>query len=212
VKQKNLDFSSLILRLCSLALQCLPENLRQHVEDKLGDNVQFLTERYHNAARKLSDYSELGFGGLIHVQQLFLTAAWLKGEGFFDRAWHSLGAAIREAQELGMLRSKFCVSLVELMGLDKVFTVKSPMNLLARWTGNCEDEYGVVYTSGTGQFIINSWALFEGDYLISVDLCRLLFAVRTLSTTIQMMFIYHLQIWRWIQSNQVSHLLSLSNC
>lgn len=99
--QKNLSFSSLVLRLCSLALQCLPTQLRQHIEDEVGDNVQFLTERYHNAAKELSDFSDLGAGDLTHVQQLFLTAAWLKAEGFYTRAWHYLGAAIREAQELG---------------------------------------------------------------------------------------------------------------
>lgn len=99
-KQKNLNFSSLILRLCSLALQYLPNHLRKHIENELGDEVQYLTERLHSAAKQLSDFSDLGNSDFMHVQQLFLTAVWLKGEGFYIKAWHCLGAAVRGAQEL----------------------------------------------------------------------------------------------------------------
>ena len=38
----------------------------------------------------------------MHVQQLFLTASWYKSESKFVESWHALGAAIREAQEIGL--------------------------------------------------------------------------------------------------------------
>lgn len=101
-EKKDINFASIILRLCSLALQCLPIRLREHIEYELGDSVQSLTERYHNAAERLINYSDMTSGEIIHVQQRFLTAVWFKGEGFFAKAWHCLGDAIRQAQELGM--------------------------------------------------------------------------------------------------------------
>jgi hypothetical protein len=104
-QKKDLNFASIILRLCSLALQFLPTRLREHIEYELGDSVQSLTERYHDAAKRLSDYSASTAGEMGHVQQLFLTAVWFKGEGCYAKAWHCMGAAIREAQELGKFSS-----------------------------------------------------------------------------------------------------------
>lgn len=109
-QQRNLEFACLVLRLCSLAVQFLPARLHGHIEYELDDDVQSLTERYHNAAKNLSDSLQPGAGGLVHVQQIFLTAVWYKTEGEFVRAWHSVGAAIREAQELGQLINPSCTA------------------------------------------------------------------------------------------------------
>jgi hypothetical protein len=100
-QERNVGFACLILRLCALAAQFLPATLRDHVEKELDDDAQSLTERFNNAAKDISDSLEPGFGDLINAQQKFLSAVWYKNEGEFVRAWHAVGAAIREAQELG---------------------------------------------------------------------------------------------------------------
>jgi hypothetical protein len=69
---------------------------------ELGVTTQSLTERWHRAARLLSNTISPGRGGLTQIQQLFLTALWFKTEALFIESWHILGAAIHEAQELGM--------------------------------------------------------------------------------------------------------------
>jgi hypothetical protein len=38
---------------------------------------------------------------LLQVQQLLLTTCWHMSEALFVDCWHALGAAIREAQEIG---------------------------------------------------------------------------------------------------------------
>lgn len=65
--------------------------------------TQCLAEIYHRAAQQLSNTIFPGQGGLVQVQQLFLTAAWLKGEGMFVDSWHALAAAVHAAQELGIV-------------------------------------------------------------------------------------------------------------
>ncbi|ETN36939.1 uncharacterized protein HMPREF1541_07926 [Cyphellophora europaea CBS 101466] len=67
----------------------------------LGENALSLGQRYHHAAAQLSRSFKPGSAGLEQVQQLFLAAYWFKSEAMFAEAWHSLGAAIHEAQELG---------------------------------------------------------------------------------------------------------------
>lgn len=74
--------------------------MQQHIEFELAENAQSLTERFHQAAEKLSSTFAPGQGGLAQVQQLFLTATWFKSEGLIVDAWHALGSSVKEAQEL----------------------------------------------------------------------------------------------------------------
>jgi len=55
----------------------------------------------HNAAETLSTTIQHGKGGLPHVQQLFLTAFWLKSAEKWIEAWYALNAAIRATCEIG---------------------------------------------------------------------------------------------------------------
>lgn len=148
-QQKYLNFLFIVLSLCSLALQYLPTQLREHIENELGDDVQLLTKRYHKAARQLSDFSALDTSDLIHVQQPFLTAAWFKGEGFYTKAWHCLGAATREAQELSKLERDFPKGC-HFTHSRKAFTAKFLDNESAVWTVNVEGESGAAYILGPG--------------------------------------------------------------
>lgn len=64
--------------------------------------MQSLSESYHYAAKQLSNTIAPGKGELAQVQQLFLTAVWLKSEALFVESWHALSSAIHEAQEQGL--------------------------------------------------------------------------------------------------------------
>lgn len=72
------------------------------LETELGENIRELSKRYHNAARSLSSLIPAGQGGLHQVQQLLLTAWWLKGDARFIDSWHLLASSVHEAQELGL--------------------------------------------------------------------------------------------------------------
>lgn len=99
-------FPALLLQVLATAVQLLP---REHYDFmnqmKLGmcESFQDLSTQFSNASCELS----LLLGGtctssLARVQQPFLRAAWLKNEGRIHEAWHSLGTAIRSAQEQGL--------------------------------------------------------------------------------------------------------------
>ncbi|KAL4875853.1 fungal-specific transcription factor domain-containing protein [Aspergillus karnatakaensis] len=92
----------LLLRICACATLAATDTLRNMLETELGENIAQLSKRYHIAARTLSSSIGAGKGGLLQVQQLFLTSWWLKGDGQFIDSWHSLAASIHEAQELGL--------------------------------------------------------------------------------------------------------------
>lgn len=95
-------FTCLVLRVCACSLQSLETSKEQTFETELGESIQTLTEKYHNAAQDLSRSISPGIGGLHQVQQLALATSWLKSEARFIDCWHELGATIRTAQEIGL--------------------------------------------------------------------------------------------------------------
>ncbi|PYH87147.1 hypothetical protein BO82DRAFT_408285 [Aspergillus uvarum CBS 121591] len=99
------EFTCLLLRICACATLCLDFDARQKLETELGENAQNMAEQYHHTAKQLSSTIAPGKGGLTQVQQLFLNAVYYKSEAQFVEAWHALGAAIHQAQELGMHKS-----------------------------------------------------------------------------------------------------------
>ena len=94
------DFRS-VLRICANSIQFLPGPLLAKFESDLGESAEGLGTHYQNSAHTLSNYLSPGAGGLMQVQQLFLGATWQKAEAEFVKAWHSVGAAVREGQEIG---------------------------------------------------------------------------------------------------------------
>ncbi|OOG00943.1 hypothetical protein ASPCADRAFT_699 [Aspergillus carbonarius ITEM 5010] len=99
------EFTGLLLQVCACATLYLDAEGKQRLESELGGNSQTLAEQYHRTATQLSHTIGPGKGGLTQVQQLFINAVWYKTEALFVESWHALGAAIHEAQELGMHRS-----------------------------------------------------------------------------------------------------------
>lgn len=97
-------FTCLLLRICAHSAQSLSLASTLAIEAEMGEPLDVFAQRLHDSAEKLSRCMSPGRGGLQHIQQLFLAAAWYKSESRFVEGWHSLSAAIREAQEVGLHR------------------------------------------------------------------------------------------------------------
>lgn len=95
-------FTCLLVRACAYSAQFLQQGARHVIETELGKSAQVLSEQFHEAADKLSFCFKPGTGGLMQVQQLFISACWYKSESKFRDSWHALASAIREAQEIGL--------------------------------------------------------------------------------------------------------------
>ncbi|KAH8808099.1 fungal-specific transcription factor domain-containing protein [Xylogone sp. PMI_703] len=104
----NITFSSLLLQVCAMSMQYLPDHLATSLQNDLGDTIQAMTDRYHDAAEQLNRQIPLGEGGLEQVQQLLLSSTWCKGEGQMIESWHILSEAIRIAQEIGLHKESKC--------------------------------------------------------------------------------------------------------
>ncbi|KAI8716193.1 Zn(2)-C6 fungal-type domain-containing protein [Fusarium sp. LHS14.1] len=98
----TIAFTTLILRVCSSAIQFLPKDGKDRLESELGDSAADLSQLYHEAANSLSDLLPPGVAGLVNAQQLFLGATWLKAEANFVESWHMLAGSVRQAQEIGI--------------------------------------------------------------------------------------------------------------
>ncbi|KAF2471761.1 uncharacterized protein BDR25DRAFT_260304 [Lindgomyces ingoldianus] len=106
-------FTCLLLRVCAYSVQYLTSELRKTIEFELACNIQVLTERFYRAAEQLSCTFTASNTSLERVQELFLKGAWLKSDSQIVESWHSLGSAIREAQELGLDRDVGIAGLSE---------------------------------------------------------------------------------------------------
>jgi hypothetical protein len=73
------------------------------VEFELACSSQATTQKFDRAADQISTAFDTPKTCLERVQELFLKAAWLKSESRMIEAWHVLGRAIHEAQELGTM-------------------------------------------------------------------------------------------------------------
>ncbi|KAK4155555.1 hypothetical protein C8A00DRAFT_31599 [Chaetomidium leptoderma] len=97
------ELTSLILRVCACSLHFIIEdNVKVRLETELATDVLTFADRMHAAAEKLGASIPPGKGGLVHVQQLFLTAFWFKSAERWTEAWHALSKAILAANEIGL--------------------------------------------------------------------------------------------------------------
>ncbi|KAL2009929.1 hypothetical protein VTN00DRAFT_5736 [Thermoascus crustaceus] len=79
----------------------------------LTESKSVLSPEMESALRTLPPKPYTGKGSLTQVQQLFLTTYWFKTESLFIDSWHTLAAAIHEAQELGMHKNSFEEGMTE---------------------------------------------------------------------------------------------------
>lgn len=86
--------TSLILRVCACSALFLAKGGNgARLEEELKEDALTFANRMHHAAETLSASIQHGKGGLPHVQQLFLTAFWLKSAEEWTEAWYALSAA-----------------------------------------------------------------------------------------------------------------------
>ncbi|KAK4180156.1 fungal-specific transcription factor domain-containing protein [Triangularia setosa] len=108
------ELTSLILRVCACSLHfIIDDSVKERLETELKADAVTFAQRMHNAADKLSTSIPPGKGGLIHVQQLFLTAFWYKSAEKWTEAWHALSRAIRAANEIGLHRDSLSEGMSE---------------------------------------------------------------------------------------------------
>ncbi|KAI1053644.1 hypothetical protein LB505_012734 [Fusarium chuoi] len=100
----KLQWTCLLTVICACSAQYLSIELQGKVEHELGEKTQTLTERYHCASNDLYSIIPPRKGHLHGVQYLLHSCYWYKSEARFTECWYSLSAAIREAQEIGMVR------------------------------------------------------------------------------------------------------------
>lgn len=102
------QFPALLLQVLATALQMLPkEHYRFMSQLNLGkENFYNLSATYSNTACELASLLSASSPTLVRVQQWFLRSSWLKSEGRTVEAWHALGQAIREAQEMELHREQ----------------------------------------------------------------------------------------------------------
>lgn len=93
---------ALMLRVCVCVIPFLRPDVRRKIEAELKISIQSLANRCNEAAIELSGKIPTGQGGLLHVQQLLLTSYWHSSERRFFDCWHALGAAVGEAQAIGL--------------------------------------------------------------------------------------------------------------
>lgn len=97
------ELTSLILRVCACSLLYIIDgSVKERLESELRADSMTLAIRLHEAAEALGASIPPGKGGLIHVQQLFLTAFWYKSAEKWTEAWHALSSAIGAAYEIGL--------------------------------------------------------------------------------------------------------------
>ncbi|KAI3547172.1 hypothetical protein CSPX01_04004 [Colletotrichum filicis] len=88
--------------MCALGTQFVWPSTDQKLESELGESVDHLGMRMHEAAQRLSTFIPPGEGGLPLIQRLFLAGGWLKNRVEVTRSWHLICSAVREAQEIGL--------------------------------------------------------------------------------------------------------------
>ncbi|KAH8170103.1 cytochrome p450 domain-containing protein [Sarocladium implicatum] len=102
-------FPALLLQIISLAMLYQPLGTDEALEDlKYAPGVEFadLAADYSNAGSKIMALLGSQDGSIITVQARLMEACFKKSIGSVIEAWHIIGSAIRDAQELGLHRKQ----------------------------------------------------------------------------------------------------------
>jgi hypothetical protein len=98
----SLQWTALLAVICATVIQHL------HPESEAWKSLTYTTtpdqfsERLHLLGRTLAQSPEARRYSLVNVQRLLHSIYWYKAEARFVEAWHDIGVAVREAQELGL--------------------------------------------------------------------------------------------------------------
>ncbi|KAF5676808.1 transcriptional regulatory [Fusarium heterosporum] len=109
----SLQWTILLVMVCACATQHLDVDMKPIVESQLSEPSDKLTVEYHKAATELGRVIPLGHCHLLNIQWMLHSIYWYKSEARFVEAWHVIGAAVREAHELGLHRTAVAEGLSE---------------------------------------------------------------------------------------------------
>lgn len=109
----SIQWTSLLLTICACATQHLDVDEKPLLESDFGEQADVLTERYLNAGKELANSIPDGHYHLLNVQRMLHAIYWYKSEARFIEAWHLIGTAVREAQELGLQKDSASRGLPE---------------------------------------------------------------------------------------------------
>ncbi|SPJ87092.1 uncharacterized protein FTOL_12117 [Fusarium torulosum] len=109
----SLQWTILLVMVCACATQHLDVDMKPIIEVQLSEPSDKLTVEYHKAATELGRVIPLGHCHLLNIQWMLHSIYWYKSEARFVEAWHVIGAAVREAHELGLHRTAIAEGLSE---------------------------------------------------------------------------------------------------
>ncbi|OAQ99169.1 hypothetical protein LLEC1_01243 [Akanthomyces lecanii] len=94
-----LQFTALLFTVCACSIQHADESLRAVIQQDLGENMEPLSEKYHNLARELGSVVPPGYSHLHSCQSMLHSSYWYISQAKYPEAWHALSAAARELRE-----------------------------------------------------------------------------------------------------------------
>ncbi|KAI6778690.1 putative transcriptional regulatory protein-like protein [Emericellopsis cladophorae] len=97
----TLQWTCLLIMMLSCAMQHVDAEMKVNLEQRLGDSADSLSKRYYDTVKDLAVAITSGRYHVINVQRTLHSIYWHKAEAQFPEAWHGIGEAVREAQELG---------------------------------------------------------------------------------------------------------------
>lgn len=99
----DIEFATLLLRLCSYTAQFLPSQ-NYTADTILGNSLSALREQCNATAISINrvPIMEEGLPSVTRIHEHFFHACYLKNEGAMKESWTVLGKAIHEAHELGL--------------------------------------------------------------------------------------------------------------
>lgn len=109
----TLQWTYLVAMICACATQHLELDMKPGMEAELGNSMEELTVQYHQAGQEVGNAIPVGQCHLLSIQGMLHSIYWYKAEAKFVEAWHLIGAAVRDSQELGLHKSS------ELQGLPE---------------------------------------------------------------------------------------------
>lgn len=145
----SLQWTVLLFMVCACAAQHLDVEMKPVVEIELGESSEKLSKDYHEAAQELGRVIPAGHCHLLNLQWMLHSIYWFKAEARFVEAWHVIGAAVREAHELG--ENLWCECVRNNLLTSQVFIELPLQRTCPSLTRRCEEESGVYWIAGIGK-------------------------------------------------------------
>lgn len=101
-REVTLQWTYLLAMVCACATQHIELDVKPGMEAELGKTMEELTVEYHEVGQDLGNLIPVRQCHLLSIQAMLHSIYWYKAEAKFVEAWHLIGAAVRDSQELGL--------------------------------------------------------------------------------------------------------------